>query len=247
MTTNTYSALWFQLFMPLQTEEWTEKDVAFLARQLPLPRYSRVLDLCCGYGRHALRLAQRGYQVTGLDRDEAAISEAKRRAEEAGQEVSYIVGDMLQTEEIAGEFDAVINMWQSFSYFDEETNRDLLRQIASKLTPGGRCIIDMYNRAYFERHQGPQRQEINGIIVESNNYLQGNRWHSVLTYSNEQGELGNDHMEWQIFTPDEFSDLAKQVGFDTALACTWSDEQRAPSPDVARMQVVLENSEATER
>lgn len=103
MTTNTYSALWFQLFMPLQIEEWTEKDVNFLARQLPLPRYARVLDLCRGYGRHALRLAQRGYQVTGLDRDEAAISEARRRTREAGQEVTYILGDMLRTETIAGE------------------------------------------------------------------------------------------------------------------------------------------------
>lgn len=239
METNTYSALWFQLFMPLQTEEWTEKDVDFLSRQLPLPRYARILDLCCGYGRHALRLARRGYHVTGLDRDEAAISEARRQAEGAGQEIRYIVGDMRQLEEIAGEFDAVINMWQSFSYFDEETNKDLLRQVASKLTPGGRFIIDMYNRAYFERHQGPQRQEINGIVVESNGYTKDNRWHSVLKYSNEQGELGNDHMEWQIFTPDEFSDLAAQAGFDTALACTWSDEQRAPSPEVARMQLVL--------
>lgn len=34
MTTNTYSSLWFQLFMPLQSEEWTEKDVAFLARKM---------------------------------------------------------------------------------------------------------------------------------------------------------------------------------------------------------------------
>ncbi len=60
MTTNAYSSLWFRLFMPLQTEESTRNDVAFLTRQLPLPRYRRVLDLCCGYGRHALGLAERG-------------------------------------------------------------------------------------------------------------------------------------------------------------------------------------------
>ncbi|MGH2479952.1 MAG: class I SAM-dependent methyltransferase [Ktedonobacteraceae bacterium] len=105
--------------MPLQTDEWTEQDVNFLARQLPLPRYTRVLDLCCGYGRHALCLAQRGYQVTGLDRDEAAISEARKRAEEAGQPITYIAGDMLRIGELSGEFDAIINMWQSFGYFDE--------------------------------------------------------------------------------------------------------------------------------
>ena len=240
MESNSYSALWFQLFMPLQTDEWTEQDVDFLARQLPLPRYARVLDLCCGYGRHALRLAQRGYQVTGLDRDKAAISEARKRAEEAGQPVTYVVGDMLRIGELSGEFDAIINMWQSFGYFDEETNHDLLRQIHNKLAQGGRFIIDMYNRAYFEHHQGTSQQEINGITVESHGYMQGKRWHSHLNYSDAHGELGGDHMEWQMFTPNEFSTLAAQCDFDTALACTWSDEIREPSPDVARMQFVLE-------
>ena len=74
---NAYSALWFQLFMPMQKEEWTQKDVTFLARQLPRPRYQRVLDLCCGHGRHALPLARLGYTVTGLDRDEATIAQAR--------------------------------------------------------------------------------------------------------------------------------------------------------------------------
>lgn len=240
MTTNAYSNLWFQLFMPLQTEEWTEKDAAFLARQLPLPRYARVLDLCCGYGRHALKLAQRGYQVTGLDRDEAAISGARKRAVEAGQEIDYLLGDMRQVGELAGEFDAIINMWQSFSYFDEETNRDLLRQIHGKLTPGGRFIIDMYNREYFANHQGSQRQEINGVAIETTNYLQGNRWHSIPRYSDASGELGSDHFDWQMFSPAEFDALAVSLGFRTELACTWSDEQKAPSSEIARVQLVLE-------
>lgn len=240
MESNTYSDLWFQLFMPLQTDEWTEDDVAFLARQLPLPRYTRVLDLCCGYGRHALRLAQRGYQVTGLDRNEAAISEANRRAAEAGQLINYIVSDMLRVDELVGEFDAIINMWQSFSYFDAETNRDLLCQLHRKLAPGGRFVIDMYNRDYFEQCQGNNCREINGITVESHGYMQGNRWHSQLRYSDARGELGHDHMEWQLFTPGEFSALAAQCGFDTALICTWSDESQVTSADVARMQIVLD-------
>lgn len=240
MEINAYSNLWFQLFMPLQTDEWTEDDVAFLARQLPLPRYTRVLDLCCGYGRHALRLAQRGYQVTGLDRNEAAISEANRRAEEARQSINYIVGDMLRVNELVGEFDAIINMWQSFGYFNAETNHDLLCQLHRKLTPGGRFIIDMYNRDYFEQRQGNNCRDINDITVESHGYMQGNRWHSRLRYSDARGELGSDHMEWQLFTPGEFSALAAQCGFDTALTCTWSDESQVASADVARMQIVLD-------
>jgi SAM-dependent methyltransferase len=240
MTTNTYSSLWFQLFMPLQTEELTQKDVAFLSRQLSLPRYRRILDLCCGYGRHALQLAKLGYQVTGLDRDESVIAEARNRATEANQEIAYLIGDMRQVGALTGEFDAVINMWQSLSYFDEETNIDLLCQIHHKLTPGGRFIVDMYNPDYFEHHQGHKQQEINGIIVESNGYLQGNRWHSMLTYRDEHGECGRDHMEWQLFTSDEFCNLAAECGFAPSLICGWSEENIVLSPAIPRMQIVLE-------
>ncbi len=241
MTPNTYSSMWFRLFMPLQTEESTRKDVAFLVRQLPLPRHRRVLDLCCGYGRHALGLAEQGYQVTGLDRDEVAIAEAAHRARAAGQDVTYVLGDMREVSDVPGTFDAVINMWQSLSYFDEETNAEVLRQIHRKLTPGGRFIVDLYNRAYFERNQGEKRQELDGTLVESHGYMQGNRWHSMLTYRDAHGGVvGEDHMDWQLYTPDEFVALASACGFTARLLCTWADEHRAPSPDVARMQVVLE-------
>jgi SAM-dependent methyltransferase len=243
VTPNTYSSMWFRLFMPLQTDESTEKDVAFLARQLPLPHYGRLLDLCCGYGRHALRMAERGYQVTGLDRDKEAIAEAERRARAANQQVTYLVGDMREIAELPGPFDAVINMWQSLAYFDEASNAELVRQIANTLTPGGRFIVDIYNRAYFERNQGQRRQEVDGIIVETDGYMQGNRWHSELTYRDVQGSVvGHDHMEWQMFTPDEFVALASACGFASRLVCTWADENISPSSDVARMQVVLEKS-----
>lgn len=245
MSTNAYSSLWFYLFMPLQTEEWTRKDVAFLERQLPLPPYRRVLDLCCGYGRHALLLAGRGYEVTGLDRDEAAIAEARQRAAQAGQAITYLVGDMRQVSSVPGAFDAVINMWQSFCYFDEETNKAILRQIHDKLTPGGRFIIDMYNCAYYESHQGSQRQEINGIAIESQTSLRGNRLHSVLQYRDESGVRGGDHFDFQMFTPEEFCALAAACGFAPLLVCTWADENIAPSAEVARMQLVLAKSESS--
>ena len=245
VTPNAYSSLWFRLFMPLQTEESTRKDVAFLARQLPLPRYRRILDVCCGYGRHALGLAEYGYHVTGLDRDEAAIAEAERRAHVAHHHVTYLIGDMREIGELPGTFDAMINMWQSLSFFDEETNAAVLRQIHDKLTPSGRFIVDLYNREYFERNQGEKRQEINGTIVESHGYMQGNRWHSVLTYRDGRGAVvGGDHMSWQVFTPEEFLALAAACGFASRLVCTWADENIPPSPDIARMQIVLERDEA---
>ena len=243
MASNTYSSTWFRVFMPRQTEQLTRNAVAFLSRQLPLPRYKRLLDLCCGQGHHAILMAEQGYQVTGLDRDAEALAEAERRTQAARQQVTYVNSDMREVGALPGTFDAVINMWQSLTYFDEATNAELLRQIHGKLTPGGRFIVDLYNRDFFERNQGDKREEIAGTIVDSQGYMEGNRWHSVITYRDAQGSIiDSDHMEWQMFSPDEFVAWAAEGGFTSRLVCTWADENRAPSPDVARMQVVLERS-----
>lgn len=241
---NTYSDLWFKLFMPLQKEEWTQNEVAFLTRQLPLPDYQQVLDLCCGQGRHALALSRRGYQVTGLDRDEAAITEARQRAREAAQDIAYIVGDMLHLDRWPDEYAAILSMWQSFGYFDEATNKVLLSQIHQKLTPTGRFVIDLFNRDYFEQHQGITHQEQAGVSIETHTYLHGNRLHSVLQYQQGDQKPGGDHFEFQVFTADEFCAVATACGFTPRLVCTWSDENRLPSPDIARMQIVLEKSDA---
>jgi SAM-dependent methyltransferase len=244
MTSNAYSPLWFRLFMPQLSASVTQQEVAFLTRQLPLPQYRRMLDLCCGYGRHAIGLAAQGYEVTGLDRDPEVVAEARRRALAAGQDVAYVVGDMRavgELPELSGGFAGAINMWQSLSYFDDATNARLLRSIHDKLAPGGRFVVDMYHREYFERNQGPKRQELDGILIETEGYMEGVRWHSVLTYRDERGEaLGSDHMDWRLYTPDEFATSAVACGFTPVLTCTWPDENRPPAPEVARFQIILE-------
>lgn len=241
MTTNAYSSQWFQVFMPLQREEMTGKEVVFLGRQLPLPRYRRVLDLCCGYGRHALGLAARGYAVTGLDRDADAIAEAARRARAAGLDIAWITGDMLEVGALPATYDAIINMWQSLSYFDDPTNVALLRAIHDRLTPGGRFIVDSFNRDYFAANQGERSQVIGGVTVETRAWMDGDRWHSALTYRDVAGEVtGSDHFDWRLYTPEEFSALTVECGFATRQVCSWADEAVAVTPETARMQITLE-------
>jgi SAM-dependent methyltransferase len=148
---------------------------------------------------------------------------------------------MREVGKLPDRYDAVINMWQSLSYFDDDTNADVLRAIHDRLTAGGRLVVDLYNRASLERQPGTRQQEINSITVESHGYMQDNRWHSELTYRDAKGAVtGGDHMEWRVYTPEEFECLAGVCGFATLLACAWWDESLAPSPDIGRMQIVLE-------
>lgn len=69
---------------PLLTPERTKHEIDFLLQQMELPPGARILDVGCGFGRHSIELARRGYQVTGLDPATAMISAARRRAAKAG-------------------------------------------------------------------------------------------------------------------------------------------------------------------
>ena len=73
---NRYSAEWFESFHVGIAPARTEQETAFVRRCCPLPDFVRVLDVCCGMGRHARMLAAEGYTVTGVERDEQAVRAA---------------------------------------------------------------------------------------------------------------------------------------------------------------------------
>ena len=233
MRANEYSRSWFEAFLLDYSVEQTEREIAFLARWLPLPDYARVLDMCCGVGRHSIALAELGYAVTGLDRSAEAIAEARRRG---GDKAEFVVGDMRELASVPGTFDAVLNLWQSFGYFDEATNLDMLRQVSGKMRIGGRFVLDINHRGFHEAHQGERRYERDGHVIVGTSRVAGNRQNVTLDY----GDGVQDVFDWRLYTPEEICELAASVGLRTLLACAWYDESRLASADEARMQVVFE-------
>src|SRR5919106_2681642 len=103
-----------------------------------------LLDLGCGHGRIANRLAARGCRVTGLDATPLFLERARADAEERGVEVEYLEGDMRElpwTER----FDRVLNWFTAFGYFDDDENRHVLREVHRALKPGGLVAIENNN------------------------------------------------------------------------------------------------------
>ena len=124
----------------------TRAEVDFLVRRLRLPRGARILDVPCGYGRHAAALARRGYVVLGVDLSRAMIAEGRRRFSE-GPGLRFRRGDMRRIA-FHEEFDAVVNLYTSFGYFRAAQNAQVLRRMAQALKPGGRLIVDHRDPVY---------------------------------------------------------------------------------------------------
>jgi SAM-dependent methyltransferase len=124
----------------------TRAEVAFLLRSLRLPRGARILDVPCGYGRHAAELARRGFRVVGVDLSRSMIEEARRRVAKRAR-LSFRRRDMRRIA-FRAEFDAVVNLYTSFGYFTPAQNEAALRRMARALRPGGHLLIDHRDPSY---------------------------------------------------------------------------------------------------
>jgi len=230
---NQYTRTWYEVFLSTIAPSQTESEIAFLRRQLPRPQFQSIVDLCCGTGRHARHLAEAGYHVLGIDNNPCAIEVARRGRSE---NETYLLADMRHLNQVRGQYDAVVNLWQSFGYFDAETNLDVLCQIGDKLRPGGRLVLDIYHRSFFEQHQGERSIERGGRRIGIRNRLEGERLRVELLYDNGEKE----EFEWQLFLPEEIEALGLRCGLRTIMACTSFDEEQPPTAEHARMQIVLE-------
>ncbi|WP_029192613.1 class I SAM-dependent methyltransferase [Paenibacillus harenae] len=124
--------------------EQAEGEVAQMMQWLRLPNQAKVLDLCCGMGRHSLRLADLGFDVTGFDLSEVLLAEAG--AKDTASNVRWVQGDMRSLPFPRHAYDAVVNLFTSFGYFDQdEENRKVLSEIDKVLKPRGKWIIDYLN------------------------------------------------------------------------------------------------------
>ena len=126
--------------------ERSDDEAELIARLLSLEPGMRVLDVPCGEGRIAGRLARMGCEVVGIDYTESWIELARNQYPEA----TFSHGDM-RSLPYEDEFDAIVNWFTSFGYFDAQTNDRVLASFARALRPGGRLLLELHNPWRLQR------------------------------------------------------------------------------------------------
>jgi SAM-dependent methyltransferase len=120
-----------------------DRTVAHLAGALGLRTGDRMLDLGCGPGLYARRLAARGVAVTGIDLSPTSVAYAVGDAREAGLAIDYRVGDYT-ADPLGGPFDAAVLIYLDFGVLHDAPRDRLLDSLRIALRPGGAFVFDVH-------------------------------------------------------------------------------------------------------
>ena len=159
---------YLRIFEPLLPAERTAAEVDGVVERLGLAPGERVLDLCCGPGRHAVPLAALGLRVTGLDLNRGFLRRAAGLAAEHGQAPGLVAADMRRLPFADASFDAVVNLFNAFGYLEDEAQDELvLAEVARVLVPGGRFLQELVNREALVRgwHDSDVLRAGGGLVV----------------------------------------------------------------------------------
>lgn len=194
-----------------EAHEQVEKALA-----LTEPAGALALDLCCGPGRCAVDLAQRGFAVTGVDRTRYLLDKARARARAAGVEIQWVQQDMRDFVR-PDTFDLVLSMFTSFGYFDNKRDDiTVLENVFTSLRPGGACLIDVMGKECLARifqATSSDRLPDGTTVVQRHEIF--DEWTRV---RNEfilirQGRAKHFTFQHTVYSGQELRDRMEQVGF----------------------------------
>jgi SAM-dependent methyltransferase len=156
---------WYKNFgLGIKNQSWVERtseQVNFIIQALQLTGKERILDLACGYGRHSLELARRGYRVTGIDIAPCFIEDAIKSTREDGLNIEFICKDIRDVM-YCEEFDVVLNLADgAIGYLEnDDENLKIYKVIAAALKPGGKSLIDIVSQEHAVMHFPQKHWEI---------------------------------------------------------------------------------------
>jgi SAM-dependent methyltransferase len=218
-----------------QLEERADAEADLIWRLLGLEPGMEVLDLACGHGRIAGRLAARGCRLTGMDAMPHFLELARADAAGRAVTVTYVEGDMRSLPWAAGRFDRVINWFTAFGYFDDAGNRAVLAEVARVLRRGGRFAMEMNNHDWVIRNFQPASVvDRDGDLMIDQRRLDPLTGRVLVERTVVRGGLVRRSPYFiRMFTFPELRDWLVEAGFTTVTG--HGDEGRPLAPESHRM------------
>lgn len=211
--------------LDIKNHPWVEdtiNQVDFIIKQLDLKGGERILDLACGYGRHSLELAKRGFEVVGIDITSEYVNDANKNAVEQNLNAKFICSDIRDVS-FENEFDAVLNLADgAIGYLENDNeNHKIFETISNALKPGGKSFMDIMNAEYADCHFPIQLWDSgeNGLTLSKFEWDKETR---IMLYGQQDYHYGkpiekpifNHGYPTRLYNIDEIKSIMKKINMD---------------------------------
>jgi len=169
--TSWFDTPFYHILYKNRDDQEAQSFMETLTSYLNIPLESKILDLGCGKGRHAVYLNSIGYDVTGVDLSPQSIAFAK---EFENDTLHFDVHDM--SKPYPEKFNVVFNLFTSFGFFeDDDDNLKTIKAIKANLVPNGIGVIDFMNVNHVVHNLIPEDiKTIDGIDFYLKRYIENN-------------------------------------------------------------------------
>ncbi|MBU2515160.1 methyltransferase domain-containing protein [bacterium] len=204
----------------VEDENITKTEIDLLLSILSPTKESKILDVCCGQGRHLLELAKRGFSdMVGLDRSHYLITRARAINKNERFKIAFKEGDARKLSFPVDTFDYVLILGNSFGYF-ESTQDDLkvLREIMRVLKPGGKLLIDLTDGSYMKQNFQSRSWEWidKDYFVNRERSLSSNQERLIsreVITNTRKGVVADQFYAERLYSADSIRDLLDESGF----------------------------------
>lgn len=228
--------------------ETVQKSVDWLISNLNLRTGSAVLDLGCGPGLYAARLAQQGLQVTGVDYSQRSIDYARQYAQQHGLAIQYRYQDYLTLED-ENLYDAVLLIYGDFCPLSPEQRSKLLLNVQRALKPGGYFVLDVTTPLHRQKHgnrngwyavkTGFWKPGPHLVLEEGFDYPEESIFLDQAVVVEENGRISIYRNWFQDYTRDTIMAELKRGGF--AVRSVWNDLLGTPfTPDTDWIGIITQ-------
>ena len=211
------------LWRAFTTPEMTRSEADFLAETLQLQPGARVLDVPCGNGRHAIELASRGYQLTGVDLSEEFLAEARQ----SNLPIEWRHADMRDLP-WAAHFDAAYCWGNSFGYLPHAEMPAFCQALGRTLKPGARLVIEtgIAAEAILPTLQPRRWFQLGDLYLlhETRYHAEQSRLESNYTYIR-RGQVEHNTAFYSVFTVAEIRRLLGEAGLAIEVLYASTDRQ----------------------
>ncbi len=195
----------------------TQQETDFIENEINHDKSRNILDIGCGTGRHAIELAKRGYNVTGVDLSESQLERARQKAGMANVKVDFRLADARNLD-FKEQFDLVIMLCEgAFSLMEtDEMNFEILKNATNALKTGGKLIFTTLNALYPLHHSLKDFMDANMVQGKSSDNrfdLMTFRDYSTFEVSDDDGRKKTLKCNERYYAPSEITWLLKTLGY----------------------------------